>query len=428
MNHLKNRSVINLVKKAIRAGNKNPSIQQLSTLATALGDLEAQSFLRRASTKELSQVKTCIAVVNGSAPERVSDQIGNYFGLDGKETEIKSEGQDKMYSVEKSEKTTDDQKSITERKKVTMEEKHPETSDRKTDKGSVSEPLKEKVDPKIKKILERGKKSMKVSSNSKNKIITAGYYENELSSVLPIGIYPAKMQLRSENGSSKWLDINEESLSALDSIKDQLLPKEETNASKKIAREEDSYEEGDVSDENDTDENDTNENEGDEESTIATCSVDSCVNYDEDKKGNCALNEVLINWDDKKKAYCSNYEKQKQDNNENEDNEEDIDLFASRIQKGENPKSVLSSFVSFITGKKESTKKTVSRNKKAAEVQPGESVQIKDETGNPVNVTVDSVSPMAGSSDQALIGRTETGESVVVPGGTEVVQTTEMTV
>lgn len=148
-------SVKRLVKKATKAGCKYPTVAQLKTLAIAVGDVDAYKFLNNASVKDMISVKREVKATMFKQERKVADNEGNLFGMSGdKESGIAEKNQEKIYSVEKTEKVDEDQKDIKKRKKT--EEYHPETSDRKTQKEAVSEPLKEKVEPEIKKVLNAG--------------------------------------------------------------------------------------------------------------------------------------------------------------------------------------------------------------------------------------------------------------------------------
>lgn len=69
-----NTKVQGLVKKAIKGGNKNPSNEQLRTLAFAVGDKESMQFFKKASVKELAEVRTFI---KQSAKEKTSGSISD---------------------------------------------------------------------------------------------------------------------------------------------------------------------------------------------------------------------------------------------------------------------------------------------------------------------------------------------------------------
>jgi len=572
MEVLKKTSVVNLIKKAVKAGTKNPTTDQLKVLSIALSDNESYTFLKGASVNDIAAIKTCISVVNGEAPKQVSDQLGTLFGLSGKETAIASEGQDKIYGVDKVEPTTEEQKDIRERNK--NENKHPNTSDRKTEKESVAEPMKEKVDPKIKKVLDAGEKdpvekrsSKKIAEvtdtrglsfddmvqdmydafveehrnnpnistplyedfvetvkgnpfkvtlpdgtikrfnwdqmkeaenfskdnngefeNYQNLLLyrtnkskedvskqaskkTAGYYENELSSVLPIGNYPATVQIRSENGQTKWLNVNEEFFSSLESLKDQLLKNNSTEASKKTAGSstisftiegadskgiqkvinkavpamekivtdafqgnavlnfngisEASKKIAELSEDLD-DLADDSSSDKDKDRTVLECSVTNCINYDKEKTGNCKLESIMVNMNDKVElAICGSYATKDEDDDTPEFSEEDLGVYANRISKGESPRNVISSLISALTGKR----RTKQSKKLFAEMTPGTQIQVNDQTtGQPMTLTVDNVSQMAGSSEPAIVAKDDAGNSVVVPSGTEITQVMETTV
>lgn len=149
------------------------------------------------------------------------------------------------------------------------------------------------------------------------------------------------------------------------------------------------------------------------------CLVDSCENYDSKEECNCSKDKVDITYD-KDKAVCTMY---KNIDNDLDIDEEELEKLSSRITKGETPKNVLSSLLNIITGKR----KTARQNKKFSELMPGENIQISDQAGQPVNMTVDSVSTMTGTGEPALVAKTDTGETTIIPTGTEVTQVeTEM--
>lgn len=157
MEFLKNEKVAKLIMRAIKAGNKNPTIEQLKTLAVAVGDRESYCFLKNATVRDLSVVKTATVVFNGEAPAKVSEGAGALFGLVGKDATISSDAQARIYDVKAVLAIEEEQKDIEARKKV--EDKHPETSDHKAEAATVDAPLKEKTDPKFKEVLERGAKN-----------------------------------------------------------------------------------------------------------------------------------------------------------------------------------------------------------------------------------------------------------------------------
>ena len=319
MEILKKKSVINLVKRAVKAGNKKPTLAQLKTLSIAVNDSESYQFLRDASINEKAAVKTCIAVLNGEAPKQVSDQVGTLFGMVGeKESKLApDDAQDKIYAMKPEEKITEEQQDMRARNE--NDDKHPDTSDRKTEKAAVEEPLKEKTEPEIKKVLDAGEKD-------------------------PV----------------------------------------EKRSSKKTAG-------ADV--------------------ILSSCNMLECVHNGE---GACMLGSIVMS----NKATCVQFTLPVQGSV----SDEEVNTYASRIKKGENPKNVLSSFFKFITGRK---KKAV---RKISEMAVGEQVQINDPTMGQQNLTIDSVGKMMGTEEPAIVAKNEAGESVVVPGGTEVTQVMDTTV
>lgn len=471
MEILKKKSVIELVRKAVTAGNKNPSIEQLITLSRAVDDEESYMFLTQASIADKAAVKTCIAVVNGEAPKQVSDQVGNMFGMEGeKESTIASEGQEKIYTPKKVEPTTEEQKDIKERNKVEMEDKYPTTSDRKTDKPSVTEPLKEKVDPEIKKVLDAGEKDPVEKRGSK----TAGYKEDEVARLLPVDKYGVQVQLRAGGNATKWMLLDEELLNAINAKKEELLVKgeaaPETEASKKTAAATahfqisitdpinadkevgSTYVDGTFDDavaqlkaykpygeqvgsrynasittfiSKDSQELLASKKTAatEELTTVERCTATSCANHSKDLPSNCKLDAISVDWDEKKKcAYCVNYSSGEEE--DMEVSEEEVDTYASRITKGESPKNVLGSFFENIMKRRKAKK----ARKKMAEMMPGDPIQINDPTTGPMAMTVESVGQMVGTGEPALVAKTDTGESMVIPAGTEISQVMETTV
>ena len=157
---LENKQTQELIASAIKAGTKNPSIEQLTTLAMATGRNDAYRFLSKANLNDKVAVKNCIAsMVFGKEPEKVVENTGTVFGQLIKDAKIALE-ENVMGRPEKAEPVKEElvaeQKSIKERKKT--EEFHPETSDRKNQTPFVSESLKVKMEPKHKEIIERGPK------------------------------------------------------------------------------------------------------------------------------------------------------------------------------------------------------------------------------------------------------------------------------
>lgn len=160
MEQLKQESVKRLVYRAVKAGNKQPSLTQLQTLALAVGDRPSWQWLKQATLRDKVAVKNCIsAIVYGEEPQKVSRGVGAFFGMaGGKEGQIASEDQEKIYTPKPVARTTEEQKDMAARRKVPQEEKQPLTSDRATVKPAVAEPLKPKTDPKFQAILDRHKK------------------------------------------------------------------------------------------------------------------------------------------------------------------------------------------------------------------------------------------------------------------------------
>jgi len=184
-----NQAVATLIRQAAVAGNKNPSINQLKTLAVALGDQAAARFFVSASIADLVAVRKAIAaIVNGEEPKTISDGVGGAFGMSTpKESKLPSEEQDRIYTPKPVSRTTEEQKDINARKKIEQEDKQPLTSDRATRKPAVDAPLKEKTDPKFKKILDRGaghldeiaKETQPKKAGLKNPYIAANYETKE---------------------------------------------------------------------------------------------------------------------------------------------------------------------------------------------------------------------------------------------------------
>jgi hypothetical protein len=105
-------------------------------------------------------VKNCIAaIVYGEEPAKVSQGVGAFFGMSGgKEGQIASEGQERIYTPKPVERTTEEQRDMAERRKVPQDDKNPFTSDRAIRKPAVSAPLKEKTDSAFRAILVRHEK------------------------------------------------------------------------------------------------------------------------------------------------------------------------------------------------------------------------------------------------------------------------------
>ena len=474
MEILKKKSVINLIKKAVKAGKKNPTTDQLLTLARATDDVESYKFVKGSTVSDLAAIKTCIAVVNGEAPKEISNQLGTLFGMVGeKETTISSDAQNKIYDVKKTEPTTEEQKDIHERNE--NEDKHPDTSDRKTEKAAVDEPLKEKTDPAFKKVLDAGEKdpvekraakktaagttivgttiknvrpmtkkelddqmwssmypipvlelddgsilfsSSDSEGNSPGAIFgstsdgegftviasavekraakkTAGYKESEIAQLLPVDRYGVNVQLRSGDKKTKWMILDEELLNAINDKKDELIFKGdpvEKRAAKKTA---------------------------DSNSTSIYCTMFGCSNND---GGRCTSDAIDVAPEGGSNPVCISYQPGLEASLEVSASE--IDKYANRISKGENPKNVLSSFVDGIKDKFRVRR----AKKKMAEMQPGEQVQINDPAAGPVTLTVESVGTMMGTGEMAMVGKNEAGESVVIPAGTEMSQVVPTTV
>lgn len=160
-----NQHITDLVRRAVKAGNKNPAIDQLKTLAVAVGDRQAYAALRQANWETRVMVKNAIILVNGEKPKSTTENQGNLFGQTKDTSAIASEGQEKIYTPKPVERTTEEQKDIEERKKV--EDKHPETSDHKSDMPVRDKPLTEKIIDTFKKVLDRGRKATAAKSEDK---------------------------------------------------------------------------------------------------------------------------------------------------------------------------------------------------------------------------------------------------------------------
>ena len=105
-------------------------------------------------TLGLGASKKAALYENNTPKEVKGSEKGNMFGLEGKDTKIADADITEIYGQKSSEPTTAEQKNIRERN--AMENKHPNTSDRKTDIDVVAEALAIKTD--FGAILERGQK------------------------------------------------------------------------------------------------------------------------------------------------------------------------------------------------------------------------------------------------------------------------------
>jgi hypothetical protein len=163
MTKLENKAVQNLIEKSVKAGAK-PTIDKLMVLAVATSNHDAFRFLKIATLDQKVGVKNAIAealTMFGKEVEPLTkdkeETRGNMLGMAGQKESAIAENKNEHGLPEPVERTTEEQKNIKERRKT--EEFHPETSDRKTVKTTVDDPLKEKTDPKIEEILERGPKA-----------------------------------------------------------------------------------------------------------------------------------------------------------------------------------------------------------------------------------------------------------------------------
>ena len=158
---LMNEALIKLIARAKAAGNSNPSLEQLRTLAVATSDKAAAKFFVSAGLRDLVAIRNHIAAtVYGEEPKKVSTDTPTVFGLEGSEAALPSEEQTKIFTSEPVAKTTEEQKDMAARRDIAQEDKQPETSDRSVTKPAVAEPLKVKIESEFKEILNRVEKQL----------------------------------------------------------------------------------------------------------------------------------------------------------------------------------------------------------------------------------------------------------------------------
>jgi len=375
MEQLTNQAVKNLIDRAVKAGNARPTVTQLKTLAVALGDAQAARFFVRAGVKDLVAVRNALAAttVFGEEPKKVSEGAGALFGMEGKEATLPTEKQEKIYTPEPVARTTDEQKDIQARKAVPQEEKHLETSDRKTQKPAVSEPLKEQTDPKIKEILNRGEKHLneiekettpKAASktaaivNSDDRVPVVGDTVATVKSATIAGDTVAEI------GFSSGKVLSAHVKSEADTISKQASG---VKTSEAVLTEVDS------------------------------CSATDCV-YNRDRKCTRKFITVTKNGSD---ACCLFYVTEGQ-----EPKPEVVSAYAARISRGEHVVSVLKDLVAKLLPKK-------------AVINPGDNITMDTPTTGPMNVTFEAGN-MTPTGQEQLIGKDGQGNvTMVLPKGTD---------